>query len=271
MKRLVPIAVAFFAAILCTGCQERGAQTPMAPAPPTAEAARADFDHSAFDQILRAHVKDGMVDYQALKNQQAAALDRYLQSLAAADPKSFANRDDELAYWLNAYNAFVIAGVLEHYPDIGSVMDVPEFFKAKRWKAAGQVRSLDEIENDIIRHVFEDPRIHFILVCAAQSCPPLQAEAMHPERLQSQLDAAARAALNSARYVREDPGRKVLHLTRIMSWYREDFVQEAGSLQTYVARYLKPPAKSRLHGSEYSIEFMDYDWALNDAGSSPPR
>jgi len=271
MKRLAPTALALFAATLCTGCGERGAQTPIAPAPRTAQAARPGFDHSAFDEILRAHVKHGMLDYRALKTEHAAALDRYLQSLAAADPQGFANRDDELAYWLNAYNAFVIAGVLEHYPDIRSVMDFPDFFKAKRWKAAGEVRSLDQIENDIIRPRFEDPRIHFILVCAARSCPPLQDRAMDPAKLQSQLDAAARAAVNSANYVREDPGRKVLHLTRIMTWYRKDFVEEAGSLQAYVARYLKPPAKSRLHGSEYSIEFMDYDWALNDAGGAAPR
>jgi len=226
----------------------------------------APFDHSAFDRILRAHVRGGRVDYAALKAADSGRLREYVASLAAG-PASFVGADDELAFWLNAYNAFVIAGVIARYPDIKSVMDIPDFFRGERWEAAGQPRSLDQIENQIIRPKFKDSRIHFVLVCGAQSCPPLQPRAMHPATLQAQLDRAARAAVNDARYVQVDRREGRLRLTRVMSWYRKDFVESDGSLEAFLLRYLKEPARTQLGRGGLTIEFMDYDWALNDAGS----
>jgi len=236
-----------------------------APAPAEA-AAPTSFDHTLFDRILQVHVENGLVDYASLKAEDEADLDEYLQSLA--DAKGFDGSDDELAFWLNAYNAAVIKGILDRYPQVKSVMDIEGFFEDKRWRAAGRLRSLNEIENEIIRPRFEDPRIHFILVCAAQSCPPLPNRAMEGKTLQSQLDRATREAVNSTKYVQVDPEAKVFRLSRIMSWYRKDFEEEAGSLQAYVLRYIEDPAKSQLQGADYTVEFMDYDWALNDAGAT---
>jgi hypothetical protein len=223
------------------------------------------FDHSAFDAILRAHVRNGMVDYRALAAQHAQELDAYIATLGAANADAFAGPDDELAFWLNAYNALVIKGVLELYPGLAKVMDAADFFETKRWKVAGALRSLNEIENEIIRPQFKDTRIHFILVCAARSCPPLQDRAMDPATLQSQLDDATRVAINDTKYVQVDARRKVLRLTRIMRWYKADFVESDGSLEAFLLRYLDEPAKSQLAAGNYKIEFMDYDWALNDA------
>jgi hypothetical protein len=263
------LAIAASAAVLL-GCQSRTA--PVSIAPETVDAATAKtFGHSAFDVILRAHVRDGMVDYGALKAQHAQQLDEYVEALGAADPEGFASGDDELAFWLNAYNALVIRGVLDLYPGLEKVIDVADFFEEKRWEAAGALRSLNEIENDIIRPQFEDPRIHFILVCAAQSCPPLHDEAMDPARLQSQLEDATRTAVNNTDYVQVDAARKVLRLTRIMRWYRADFVEKDGSLEAFVLRYLDEPARSQLEVGGYTIEFMDYDWRLNDAGAGASR
>ena len=86
--------------------------------------------------------------------------------------------------------------------------------------------------------------------------------------LQSQLESAAANAVNSTKYVQVEPEAKVLHLTRIMSWYRDDFEAEAGSLQAYVLKYIEDLGKSQLQGADYTVEFMDYDWALNDAGAT---
>lgn len=257
-------------AALLLGCQQRSAPK-MEAAPAPAEAApaaspSASFDHTVFDRILQAHVEKGLVDYASLKAEDEADLDEYLQSLA--DAKGFDGSDDELAFWLNVYNAGVIKGILERYPNVKSVMDIEGFFDDKRWRAAGRLRSLNEIENEIIRPRFEDPRIHFILVCAAQSCPPLPNRAMEGKTLQSQLDRATRDAINSPKYVQVDPEAKVLRLTHTMSWYRKDFEAEAGSLQAYVLKYIEDPGKSQLQGADYTVQFMDYDWALNDAGAT---
>ncbi|MCJ7749788.1 MAG: DUF547 domain-containing protein [Armatimonadetes bacterium] len=263
---LLPIVVA----LLLLGCQAETPEAAETTAAPTASPAgaptSASFDHTPFDRILQAHVKDGLVDYASLKAEHAADLDEYLQSLA--DAKGFDGSDDELAFWLNAYNASVIKGILDRYPNVKSVMDIEGFFDDKRWRAAGRLRSLNGIENEIIRPRFEDPRIHFILVCAAESCPPLPNRAMDGKTLQSQLDRAAKEAIDSIKYVQVDPDAKVLRLTRIMSWYRKDFEADAGSLQAYVLKYIEDPGKSQLQGADYTVQFMDYDWALNDAGAT---
>jgi len=259
LRTFPPLAVML--GMLMLGC---GQAHEASPAPGTlAEAAPAKpFDHALLDEILQAHVKNGFLDYAALKAEHAMQLDRYLQSLA--EVRGFATRDDELAFWLNAYNTCVIKAVLERYPDIKSVMDIDDFFTATRWRLAGKTYSLDELEKEIIRPEFKDPRVHFILVCASQSCPPLQREAMDPSRLDSQLDAATRAALNDVKYVKVDPEAKTLTVTRIMSWYQQDFIDDAGSVQSYVAKYSAEPRKSQLKQGEYALEFMEYDWSLND-------
>ncbi len=263
MTRLLPLVLAVSAAVLVHigGCQ---GPEPAGPAGAAANAAPTPIEHTLFDEILRAHVKEGMVDYRTLQAKDAGKLQEYLRSLALADPTAFKGPDDELAFWLNAYNAFVIAGVLEHYPGLEKVQDLPDFFKDTRWSAAGQLYSLNEIENEIIRPEFGDPRIHFILVCAAQSCPPLQAGAMIPETLQADLDRATREAVNNAKYVLVDADAGVLRLTRIMSWYQKDFVEKDGSLEAFLLRYLEEPARSQVEGGEHTIEFMAYDWTLND-------
>jgi hypothetical protein len=262
--------LALAAALLClllVGCQTRPAGAPSDPTP--GKTGGESFDHSVYDEVMRAHVsEDGLFDYRTAQAEHADALKRYLGSLAAADPEGFAGEDDELAFWLNAYNAFVIAGVLEHYPGIESVMDFPDFFEAERWEAAGELRSLNEIENEIIRPEFGDPRIHFILVCAGMDCPPLPAQAMVAETLQADLERYARSAVNSGRYVEVRPDGKALRLTSIMRWYKKDFVDKHGSLEGFLVRYLDEPARSQLKEGGYSIEFADYDWALNDAGRS---
>ena len=266
----VALLLSLVVALLLLGCQAETPEEAETTAAPTeslnASPTSVSFDHILFDRILQAHVKDGLLDYASLKAEDEADLDEYLQTLA--DAKGFDGSDDELAFWLNVYNAGVIKGILERYPGVKSVMDIEGFFDNKRWRAAGRLRSLNEIENEIIRPRFEDPRIHFILVCAAQSCPPLPNRAMYGATIQSQLDRATTEAINSTKYVQVDAEAKVLRLTHIMSWYRDDFEAEAGSLQGYVLKYIEDPGKSQLKGADYTVQFMDYDWALNDAGAT---
>ena len=263
----LPLALAL--ALALAGCGGAPGSAPAA-SDSASTASGASFDHTLFDDLLRARVHDGLVDYRTLKAEDSQALQDYLAAMAEADPEGFAGRDDKLAFWLNAYNACVIAGVVERYP-LASVMDVDEFFEEPRWRIAGQVRSLNQIENEIIRPRFQDPRIHFVLVCAAQSCPPLPSRAMQAATLQDDLDRITRAAVNDTRYVDIDAARRVLHVTRIMSWYHKDFEDEAGSLEAYLLQHLEEPARSQVQAGGYTIEFMAYDWALNDAPEPATR
>jgi hypothetical protein len=234
-----------------------------------------DSIHFGYYEVLRKNVIEGKVNYRRLKDTSRPVLDKYLQSLASENPEGpvwqRASRDAKLAFWLNAYNACVISGVVERYPDIESVQDIPGFFDDKRWLVAGEKRSLNEIENEIIRPGFSDPRIHFVLVCAAQSCPPLQPYAVIGTDLQDKLERITREVVNDDRYVRIDPKTKKLRLTRIMSWYGQDFIDKDGSLEAFLLRYLEEPARSQLEQGGYTIEFMEYDWALNDAGAAATR
>jgi hypothetical protein len=154
----------------------------------------------------------------------------------------------------------VIRAVLEKWP-LKSVMDVPGFFKERRFRVAGRDLTLDEVENQVIRPRFAEPRIHFALVCAAVSCPPLVAEAWTGEGIETRLEERTRAFLRSAHGVRFDPAAKVARVSRLFEWYRVDFEKAAGSVAQYLSRYrpdLFPPA-----GPAPRIEYLNYDWALN--------
>lgn len=265
MRRWIAWAVGASAFFL-VGC----GNAPAPAASPNTSRAAAErsktFDHSAFSGVLKAHVSDSRVDYQALTKGNSEQLAGYLRALGEARPDGFADRDDELAFWLNAYNACVITAVLERYPNLSSVMDIEGFFTEKRWKLAGSLRSLDDMEA-LIRE-FGDPRVHFVLVCASVSCPPLQDEAMAPERLDSQLENATSSVVNSTKYVQIEPEAKVLRMTRILSWYRDDFIRKYGTPESFLIRYLEEPKRSQLKEGGYRFEYMEYDWALNDARGS---
>jgi hypothetical protein len=165
----------------------------------------------------------------------------------------------------------VIAGVLERYP-IDSVRDIGMFrgrfrgfFGRREHRVAGKMRTLDEIEKEILfAPPLNDPRIHFALNCAAVSCPKLRVEPYEASRLDTQLDFQVRTFLNGPEGHRIDPTARVLHVSRILDWYREDFERAAGSLREYLVRHLTGEAAAAARDPAWKIEFLDYDWSLND-------
>lgn len=237
----------------------------------------APFSHGLFDRVLQAHVDtSGRVDYPALQASRAP-LDAYVDSLGRTSPRShperFPSRAHELAYWVNAYNAFVLRGVIDAYP-IGSVKDLAianGFFQGIGFVAGGQELTLDQIENQIIRPVYREPRIHVAINCGAASCPPLGRRALAGETLDTQLDEAMRAFARSPRFVRLDRPGSALHLSKILEWFGQDFLQppERPAIVDYLLPYL-PPADAdylRAHPG-VALVYDDYDWSLN--GQSPP-
>ncbi len=238
------------------------------------------FSHDLLDSLLVNRVDDrGRVDYAGLARA-PRRLDLYLSRLAACSPARgpvrFPSEADALAYWINAYNAFVLRGVLDSFP-MDSVEEAPGgldgFFRVRRFVAGGDSLTLDEIENSIIRPRFRDPRIHFAVNCAAISCPALDARAYGAADLDEHLDRQARRFARDPMHVHIDNGR--LRLSRIMDWYGEDFVKwfprhrleeppAAPTLLDYLLLYL-PEEKARSLGAAGSVavDFMEYDWSLN--------
>lgn len=224
-------------------------------------------DHAPLDALLKAHVDErGRVNYPAIARD-PGMLDAYIQSLAAVDLDTLED-PDQLALLINAYNAFTIKLITEHYDNgaLESIMDIPEArrWKHQRWVIAGETYSLDQIENQVIRKNFSEPRIHFALVCAAQSCPLLRRFAYTGEQLDQQLEQAARATHEDDRWARYDPRRRTLYLTRLYEWYGQDFIKDAGSIEAYAAQFLPALKQDLDRGRKLRIEFLDYSWDLND-------
>jgi hypothetical protein len=173
-------------------------------------------------------------------------------------------RDQKLALLINAYNAFTLRLILDHYP-LGSINDIPdqERWKAKRWRLAGETVSLDQIEHERIRPKFAEPRIHFALVCASVGCPKLRGEAYVAERLEEQLEAQARTIHGDSRWFSFDADAKTVRLTQLYRWYGGDFKQQAGSVPAFAAQFSPALKKALDEGEKVDLRWIDYDWSLN--------
>lgn len=237
-----------------------------------------------WNELLAAHVSfnDGgqstRVDYAGMQQDQDK-LQQYLNQLSAVSRTQFEalSRDQQLAFLINAYNAFTIELVLTEWPDIDSIRDIGSFWRSP-WKKEfipllGEVVSLDQIEHEWIRgwDRYQEPRIHFAVNCASIGCPALRTEAYKGERLNEQLEQQTALFLSDASRNRLE-NQETLLLSEIFDWYREDF--EGGNmgyqrLEDFLLNYadalnLSEAAVQRLAAGEMEIDFLDYDWRLND-------
>ncbi len=228
---------------------------------PAASVASTRSGHALFDAALKRHVRDGWVKYPGLA--QDADFKAYLGWLKHVNPDTFANRDAEMAFWVNAYNALAIQGVLQYYP-VARVIDVPGFFDKNRHAVAGGKYTLDEIEKQMLFPRFQDPRLHFVLVCAARSCPALPAEAYTGATIRARLDTVTHRFLTNPQKNQLDRKNRILHLSKIFQWYKEDFVQAAGSVLAFIKPYLAPEDRRFLEQHEVEIRYLEYDWRLNE-------
>lgn len=226
-------------------------------------------DGAAWERVLARHARDGGVDYAALAGDRGD-LDRYLESLREARPQGW-SRQEQIAFWVNAYNAVVLHHVLEHYPGLASVQDVDGFFDELTFPVAGEERTLDEIET--AARDLGDPRVHFVVVCASTSCPDLRAEPFTGDRLQAQLaDETRRFLADPDKGLRYDRQANTLWLSSIFKWYAGDFTGGStvvaffarGSILSWVAEHVPETLAETLREREPSVRYLDYDWALND-------
>lgn len=222
-------------------------------------------DHSKWTVLLKKHVDDiGMVDYKSFQRD-SNQLNAYLKILKANHPndKNW-TKDEQLAYWINAYNAFTVQLIIRHYPlksikDIGSSIKIP--FVNTPWDVKfihieGETYDLNNIEHGIIRKQFDEPRIHFALVCAAMSCPRLRNEAYTAKNLDQQLDEEARYFINNPQknQIKKDQAK----LSKLFSWYKGDFTNDM-SLVEYINQYSQVKLLS-----DADIDHLDYNWDLNE-------
>ncbi len=215
-------------------------------------------DAAPFDALLKANVKNGVVNYAAFQDN--AAFRAYLDALAKSGRPS--SKPERLAHTINAYNAFAIAAVLEGLSP-STFLGRQQFFKRKEWPFEGRGTTLQALEDDVLRKAGE-PRIHFAIVCASQSCPRLRSEAYVAERLDAQLDAQARSFVNDPARNRFDKAAHTAHLSEIFHWFDSDFAAAAGSTEKFLARYVADAEVARdLSTDSYKVESIPYDWNLN--------
>ena len=223
------------------------------------------FNHSVYGTLLKKNVsREGRVNYQGFKDSENA-LNHYLELLAKQKIKLLSSHE-QLAFLINAYNACTIKLILTH-TNVKSIRDIEA---GKRWKLkfvrlSTGVFSLNEVEHELIRRKFAEPRVHFALVCASKSCPPLRNEEYRGEKLNAQLDDQARRFLSKKNNAFYSETAKTLYLNAIFDWYRGDFTTSYNGVLNFVENYLPGGIKSQVHenNKNIKIEFLDYDWALN--------
>ena len=219
-------------------------------------------DHSLYGELLIKHVENGFVDYAGLKKHEYK-LNQYLALLEKTET-SVLSRDEQFAFYINAYNAWTLKLILSGYPGVTSIKDLGNLFKGP-WKKKicridGDILTLDEIEHQILRPRFKDARVHFVVNCASKSCPPLMAEPYTGLTLNKQLDASAVGFINDSSFNRLEG--TTLYVSKIFQWFEGDF---KGGIVAFFLKYARGSLKETLETQKDRIEirYLDYDWGLN--------
>ncbi len=246
------------------------APAPQAPSLPktVAKAPKPSFDHEhgALNALLQRFVKHGVVDYSGLK-QERAALTAYLGTLSAVENHDGWSDADKLAFWINAYNAWTLDLIFEAWP----VVSIKDLYPPDGpWKRAfiplglhPDKVSLNWIEHEVVRKQFKEPRIHFALVCASVSCPPLRNEAFTSQRLDEQLEDQAKVFLSDGSKNTLDERRKTFRLSKIFEWYGGDFAGDPKAVARRIAPWMGPEAEALAKNPRMKVSFLPYDWGLN--------
>jgi hypothetical protein len=231
------------------------------------------IDHSSWNTFLGTYVLPGedginLVRYASVSDADRQQLKLYIAALEQLPIRQYSS-EQQLAYWINLYNALTIDVVLQHYP-VDSIRDIdisPGFLADGPWKKKlltieGEPLSLNDIEHRILRPVWQDPRLHYALNCASIGCPNLSNSAYQAATIDTRLDQAATSYINHPRGVSFDNGK--LTVSSIYSWFRDDFGESDAAVIAHLQRYALEPLQDALADSE-KISGYRYDWSLNDA------
>jgi hypothetical protein len=220
-------------------------------------------NHEIWAELLKKYVKEDGIDYAGFKSEEGK-LDHYLKVLENTNSKSLSRRE-QFAFYTNAYNAWTIKLILSAYPGIKSIKDLGSLLKSpwekKFVRIDGEVITLDDIEHNILRPRFKDPRVHFAINCSAASCPPLRSEPYVGNSLDQQLDHSTRAFINNPESYRFEGN--TFYVSRIFKWFSEDFSDD---VLGFYLQYAEGDLKKKLTEKKGAIEvgYLHYDWSLND-------
>jgi Protein of unknown function, DUF547 len=249
--------------------------------------AQAQFDHryQNFDQLLKRHVSwnqagtASSVSYKGLADSRAE-LKTVLETFSAVSKTQYEGfkKEEKLAFLINAYNAFTLELILSKYPNLKSIRDLGSVFQApwkqKFFRLLGEEKHLDNVEHDMIRApgVFDEPRIHFAVVCASVGCPALRPEVFQADKLETQLEDSAKRFLRDRSRNRFNPASGKLEISKIFDWYKMDFekgLKGITSREVFFAKYAdslsaKSEDQAVIREGRAGLVFLDYDWSLNE-------
>jgi len=219
------------------------------------------IDNSAWNTLLKKYVREnGDVDYQGFMNEKNT-LETYLEQLSENPPSKTAPRNEQMAYWINAYNAFTIKLIIDNFPvksikDIaGNIPMIDSPWDIKFFTISGQIFDLNTIEHEILRKDFNDPRIHFAINCASFSCPKLRNESFEATTLEAQLEEQTKTFINNPS--KNNISSNQLQVSSIFDWFKSDFTRN-GCLKDFILKYsnIQPSNTTKL-------VYLDYIWDLN--------
>jgi hypothetical protein len=249
---------------------------------------RSDEDYrKIYQAVLKSVDKTGMVDYRSLKRNRAD-LDRFADLLDTLTKATYESWDEQekVSFWLNAYNGLTLLAIVDHYPiqssflksfrfPENSIRQISGVWDSITFPVMGEPTTLDQIEHQILRKEFDEPRIHVALVCAAMGCPPLRNEPYEGVRLGEQLDDQSRRFLENPEKFRIDRSSNTIYLSKIFDWFGDDFMNRypgersgsdlgESSVLEFVSRYIPPDDVKYLRSGNYRVKYLDYDWSLNE-------
>ena len=240
-------------------------------------AANQSLNYQDYAEVLQTYVSnEGLVDYEALQANREQ-LDRFNQSLGTISLATYESwsEAEQIAFLTNAYNSFTLQSIIDREPLDDSIRDIPGVWKRRKFALAGRELTLDNIEHDILRKDFNEPRIHVALVCAAISCPPLRTEPYLPEKLDAQLEDQTIKFAQSPHGFKLDRQENSVYISSIYKWFGEDFEPTYGiedkfqgnNKQRAVLNYISPVLDSKdlefLEQGDYRVRYLNYDWSLN--------
>ena len=233
--------------------------------------------YAAWERVLANYVDDeGLVDYAGLKANGMDDFREFMRVLAETDPATLGGEQEQMAFWINAYNALVVWQVVEKYPvdsvrDVGALWGLVGGFFKNKYRVAGQDKSADNIEHDTLRAEFDDERIHWALVCGAFGCPRLLDRSYRATTLGADLAAMSREFLGQARGLQLDRETGTLYVSSYFDWYEDDFTAVAGTVIDYVLRHAPADVADyvRANRDDLRVRIMDYDWTLNEQSRGP--
>jgi hypothetical protein len=278
VSKLLLSIILLIATIFSTASCVNSSDSTQIASPDTSVAVDRSFNYDDYSNVLQTYVNEsGLVNYQQLQaNRQS--LDRFIAAIAAIPPATYQGWDEntKLAFLINAYNALTLQSIIDRdlLPD--SIKDIPGVWNRREFNVAGEAKTLDNIEHYTIRKDFNEPRIHVALVCAAISCPPLLNEPYLPEKLNEQLNDRVKKFINSPHGFKLDRTQNRVELSSIYKWYGEDWISSYGvddrftgrdkerAVLNFLSQYLSTEDRKYLEAGNYKIDYLDYDWSLNN-------